>query len=315
MAWAELSDVRCYYELVGQGDPLLLIPGLGGNCRVWDPVAPLLADDFTMILADNRGMGRSVPRRKARTLADYAADIAELFDRLQLDRAHVLGISLGGLIAQRFAIDHPSLVDKLVLVSCTDRFSPYLKRIVSLLGHSLRRLSRSAFVQTMELLGTAPLYLDANVEEIDRLAQERVKAGVPARAMGDQLRCLLRSEIPEEHYKISSPTLVVAGEHDALIPNCYARLMAAKIPGSRFEIIPGAGHNPMAEEPQTVVPLIRQFLRERTAVAGAAEQHNATRSNSNSTMSSSSQPPVSPRWQEFHRDGTAATQAHQGRPT
>src|SRR3954468_22287507 len=117
-------------------------------------------------------------------------------------------------------------------------------RIVSLLGHSLRRLSRSAFVQTMELLGTAPLYLDANVEEIDRMALERVKAGVPARAMGDQLRCLLHSEIPEQYYRIPAPTLVVAGEHDALIPNCYARQMAGKIPGSRFEIIPSAGHNP-----------------------------------------------------------------------
>jgi pimeloyl-ACP methyl ester carboxylesterase len=315
MAWAELSDVRCYYELVGQGDPLLLIPGLGGNCRVWDPVAPLLADDFTMILADNRGMGRSVPRRKARSLADYAADIAELFDRLQLNRAHVLGISLGGLIAQRFAIDHPSLVDKLVLVSCTDRFSPYLKRIVSLLGHSLRRLSRSAFVQTMELLGTAPLYLDANVEEIDRLAQERVKAGVPARAMGDQLRCLLRSEIPEEHYKIGAPTLVIAGEHDALIPNCYARQMAGKIPGSSFEIIPGAGHNPMAEVPQTVVPLITRFLRERPASAAAAEQ-NSQRSGGNrgGGQRSGLQPPLSARWQEFHRDQAAAN-AHEGRPS
>src|SRR5688572_3683964 len=160
MAWAELSDVRCYYELHGEGEPLLLIPGLGGDCRAWDAVAPALANDFSLILIDNRGVGRSVARRKPQTLADYSCDIAELLDTLQVDRVHVLGLSLGGIIAQRFAIDHPSRVDRLVLVSCTDRFTPYLLRITALLGHSLRFFPRRKFVQMMELLCTAPLYLD-----------------------------------------------------------------------------------------------------------------------------------------------------------
>ena len=292
MAWADLTDVRCYYELVGQGDPLLLIPGLGGDCRVWDPVAPMLAENFCLIMADNRGLGRSLARRKPRTLADYAADIAELLDRLQLDRAHVLGISLGGLIAQRFAIDHASRVDRLVLVSCTDRFSPYLMRIVGLLGQSLRRLPRAAFVQTMELLGTAPLYLDAHADEIDRMARERVRSGVPARAMGDQLHCLLRSEVPAEHYKIDAPTLVVAGEHDALIPSCYAKLMASKIPDSRFELIAGAGHNPIVEAPDTVVPIISEFLHERPAYGRSKPEQDLVAA------------PPSPRW-EGQEDGGA----------
>jgi len=261
MAWAELSDVRCYYEVLGEGPPLVLIPGLGGNCRVWDPFAPELAEHFSLILIDNRGLGRSVARRKPRTLADYSADIAELLDTLQLERAHVLGLSLGGIIAQRFAIDHASRVDKLVLVSCADKFTAYTLRMTALLGHSLRRFPRRVFVQMMEVLCTAPLYLDANEQQINREADERCKAGVPARAMGTQLRALLRSEVPDQDYKITSPTLVVAGEHDALIPNCYAKLMAAKIPGSQFVLIPGAGHNPMQETPERVLPLITRFLR------------------------------------------------------
>jgi pimeloyl-ACP methyl ester carboxylesterase len=261
MAWAELSDVRCYYELVGEGDPLLFIPGLGGTCRVWDPVAPTLAEHFTCILPDNRGIGRSVARRQPHTLGDYSADLTELLDRLQLDRVHVLGLSLGGIIAQRFAIDHPSRIDKLVLVSCADRFTAYLHRVSALLGHSLRRFPRHMFVQTMEILTTAPFYLDANVDEIDRMAHERVKAGVPARAMGTQLRALLRSDVDPADYKITNPTLIVAAEHDHLIPNCYARRMAAKIPGSRFVLIPGAGHNPMVEKPDVVLPIITRFLK------------------------------------------------------
>jgi len=261
MPYAELTDVRSYYELIGEGPPLVLIPGLGCTCRVWDTIAPELAADFSLILMDNRGIGRSKARRKPRSLADYSADFAELLDKLQLDRAHVLGLSLGGIMAQRFAVDHPSRVDRLVLVSCTHRFTAYLLRMAALLGHSLRRFPRKVFVQTMELLGTAPLFLDANVEEIDRQVKLRCREGLHARAMGTQLRCLLRSEVEPDQYRITNPTLVVAGEHDALIPNCYARLMAQLIPGSRFVVIPGAGHNPMVEVPDKVLPLITRFLR------------------------------------------------------
>ena len=261
MAYAELTDVRSYYELIGEGEPLLFIPGLGGTCRVWDPIAPDLASHFSLILVDNRGLGRSVARRKPRSLADYSADLVELLDELQLDRAHVLGLSLGGIIAQRFAVDHPSRVDRLVLVSCAHRFSAYLMRMAALLGHSLRRFPKAVFVQTMELLGTAPLYMDAHIDEIDEAMKARCREKLHARAMGTQLRCLLKSELDPRDYRITAPTLVVAGEHDALIPNCYARLMAQRIPGSRFLMIPEAGHNPMVEVPEKVLPLIEQFIR------------------------------------------------------
>jgi len=272
MAYAELTDVRSYYELIGEGEPLLLIPGLGGTCRVWDAIAPELAAQFSLILVDNRGIGRSVARHKPRTLADYGADLVELLDELQLDRAHVLGLSLGGIIAQRFAADHPSRVDRLVLVSCAHRFTAYLRGMASLLGHSLRRFPRRVFVQTMELLGTAPLYLDANEQEIESLVGQRCREDLHARAMAVQLRCLLRSEVDPDEFRISAPTLVVAGEHDALIPNCYARLMAERIPGSRFVLVPGAGHNPMVEVPQAVLPQIAQFLHGSAAGVCQAPQ-------------------------------------------
>lgn len=270
MAYAELTDVRSYYELVGEGEPLLLIPGLGGTCRVWDTIVPELASQFSLILVDNRGIGRSVARSRPRTLADYSTDLVELLDELQLDRAHVLGLSLGGIIAQRFAVDHPSRVDRLVLVSCTHQFTAYLRGMASLLGHSLRRFPKRVFVQTMELLGTAPLYLDANEREIEGLVGQRCREGLHARAMAVQLRCLLGSEVDPDYYRIPAPTLVIAGEHDALIPNCYARLMAERIPGSRFVMIDGAGHNPMAEAPHAVLPLIARFLKGEEAEASYA---------------------------------------------
>ena len=155
MAWADLTDCRAYYELIGEGEPLLLIPGLGATCRLWDPIVPELARHFTLIMLDNRGMGLSKAKKKPRTLADYSADYAELLDFLNVDQSHVLGLSLGGIAAQRLAIDHPQKIKRLILMSCADRFAPYLLRITALLGHSLRRFPRMLFLQTMELLATA----------------------------------------------------------------------------------------------------------------------------------------------------------------
>src|SRR5438552_12507834 len=158
----ELSDVRCSYQLMGSGDPLLLIPGLGATCALWDCVAGELANSFSLVLLDNRGMGRSVAKRTPQTLADFAVDVIELMDHLQLPRAHIAGLSLGGIIAQQLAIDHPARVDRLVLVSCTNHFGPYLREIAKLLAQALRHFPPEVFRRTIELLGTAPEYFDSH---------------------------------------------------------------------------------------------------------------------------------------------------------
>jgi 3-oxoadipate enol-lactonase len=271
MAWADLTDVRIYYELLGEGEPLLLIPGLGTTCRLWDGVAPELASRFSLILVDNRNVGRSVGKRKPRSLADLVSDLVELLDRLQLERAHVMGISLGGVIAQRLAVDHPSRVERLVLVSCADRFTPYLRQVASLLGHSLRRFPKEAFVRTMELLGTSPQYLDENEAIVEQRVAAKCASRVSGRALAEQLRCLSGSEIDPRYYRILAETLVVAGEHDALIPSCYSRTMSEQIPGSRFVMIRGAGHNPLVDYPDKVLPIVTRFLTAHDADAPIEE--------------------------------------------
>jgi len=277
MAWAELTDCRAYYEVIGEGEPLLLIPGLGATCRLWDPIVPELARHFTLIMLDNRGMGLSKAKKKPRTLADYSSDYAELLDFLNIDQTHVLGLSLGGIAAQRLAVDHPQKIKRLVLMSCADRFSPYLLRITQLLGHSLRRFPRMLFLQTMELLATAPLYLDEHVDEIDQMMRDKCKDPVPTSAMATQLRCLLRSELEPPDYRITAPTLVVAGQYDALIPSCYAKIMADKIPGSHFVLLKGAGHNPLTEMPDVSLPLMIKFLRDgEVQVPEASEMRETT---------------------------------------
>jgi pimeloyl-ACP methyl ester carboxylesterase len=274
MAWAELTDVRCYYEVLGQGEPLLLVPGLGVTCRTWDPVLPELARHFTLIMVDNRGLGMSQSRRPPRSTADYSADLLELLDFLQLERAHVMGLSLGGIISQRFAVDHPSRVDRLVLVSCADRFSPYLRQTALLLRHALRRFAWDEFAQAVELLGTSPHYVDANEKLVEERLRAKCEFKVDRRSVATQLRCLASSELSEQDYRIIGPTLVISGDDDRLIPACYVRQMAEKIRGSKFVLLERCGHNPFQEKPDEVLPLVIDFLhesrRERSRHAGQA---------------------------------------------
>jgi pimeloyl-ACP methyl ester carboxylesterase len=273
MAVADLSDVRCYYKLLGQGDPLLLIPGLGVTSRIWDTVVPELAEHFSLILLDNRGVGLSEAKRQPTTLCDFTADLVELLDYLQIDRTHVLGLSLGGVIALRLAADHPNRIDHLVLASCTDRFTPYLKQVAMLLGKTLGSLRSDAFARTVEVLGSAPQFLDAQPELIEERVRAKREERVSPRAVGRQMRCLACAQIDLEREPIAAPTLVIAGEYDVLIPSCYARSMSNRIPGSRFMLMPGAGHNPLVECPGQVLPEIINFIKAPQASPAAAVEH------------------------------------------
>lgn len=262
MPFAELTDARCYYELHGSGSPVLLIPGLGATCQIWSTAVAQLARSHTVVLMDNRDVGRSTSRRPPQTLADFAVDVVELMDHLQLDTAHLLGLSLGGIVAQRVAIDHPARVDRLVLMSCADRFGPYLREIARLLGQALRRFPPELFRKTIELLGTSPQFFDAHAEQIERNIASDCSPALSRSAIVRQLRCLDCHDAVSEHYRINAPTLVVAGENDMLVPACYGRQMAGQIAASQFLLVPNCGHNPLIERPDLVVPALLNFLRD-----------------------------------------------------
>jgi len=269
MPWADLTDVRLYYELLGEGEPLLLVPGLGSTCRTWDPIAPELAREYSLIMPDNRDVGKSVSKRKPKTLSNFASDLVELLDRLQVERAHVLGISLGGVIAQQLAVEHPDRINRLILMSTSHRFGPYLRDMSALLGRCLYKMPYALFQRTIELLGTAPSYYDAHIEEVEQKIEVVRQDHAPRGAVVTQLRCLAVSEIDAPYYRITAPTMVISGEYDALIPNCYAKRMADDMPGSQFHVLRGCGHNPVTEMPELTLRLVTEFLHRQESLIGS----------------------------------------------
>lgn len=261
MAFADLTDCRCYYELRGRGEPVLLLPGLGSTCRVWDPICDELSRDFCLIAPDNRDIGHSVGRRRVGSVRDFSADLLELLDHLQVEWTHVLALSLGGVIAQQFVHDHPSRVAGLVLVSSSHRVTPYLREMIKLVAQSAHRFPRPLFLRTMAILSSGPLFLDADPKSIGRRVEQDLRLKIPAMTLIHQLRCITAAEKIRHNHHITAPTLVMAGEHDSLIPSCYAKQLADTIPGSRHLVIPDAGHNPLVEYPQRTLPVIKGFLK------------------------------------------------------
>lgn len=262
MAYAELTDVRCHYRVQGSGAPLLLVAGLGRTIDSWNGITPTLSEHYSVISVDNRDIGRSIPRRYARGTRDYSSDLIELLDHLQVDRVHVMGVSLGGIIAQQFVIDFPDRVDRLVLMSCAQHFTPYLREMLKLMGQTLRRFPRPAFFRMMEVLTAGPPYLDAEPNRIDENVRHAMANRVPARTFGRQLRALSDSYMDPREYRIQAPALVICGEFDPLIPHCYGRRMADMIDDSAFVLLEDAGHNPLTECPQRVLPMIISFLED-----------------------------------------------------
>ncbi|MDX1563963.1 MAG: alpha/beta hydrolase [Phycisphaeraceae bacterium] len=259
MAYADLTDVKMYYESDGSGEPLILIPGLGATTEDWDPAFDVAAEKFRLIRPDLRGMGLSKAKREAYSLHHYSADLLEFMDHLKLERAHVLGISLGGIIAQRFAIDHPNRIQHLVLISCADRFGTYLQEMARMVGNMVMRFPHRLFARTMHMLGTGPAYVEAHPELLAQREAESTSVG--KRSVIRQLKALMVSDPhPEDHDRITCPTLVIAGSEDVLVPQRFQKQMADRISNSRFVCLEDVGHNPLTECPQRVLPMIDHFL-------------------------------------------------------
>jgi len=235
MPFAYRDTCGLYYELSGDpaGPPLVLVRGLARSSRYWRPVLPHLAG-FRILLVDNRGVGKSdatPPPYSSRQLAD---DIVAVMDAAGIARAHVFGISLGGMIAQHLAIAHGDRVDRLV-IGCSTPGGRH--------AHHPALAARWAQLRQLRELQRAP--------DDD-----------PARARGvlGQLVAALRHDAFDRLGEILHPTLIVTGVDDAIIPPANSRLLAERIPNAQLVVLPGARHDFTTDQPVESGRAVVEFL-------------------------------------------------------
>jgi 3-oxoadipate enol-lactonase len=256
---AASGEVGIAYEVLGDGPTLLLVQGLGYGGRGWGPALELLAEDFRVVAFDPRGFGASDAPPGPYTTAQLAADAAAVLEAGGLERAHVVGASLGGMVAQELALARPRLVDRLVLACTTPGGAvafPMPERTVRLMLEAptlapeiaLRRFVENALADRAppELVERIVAYRTANPPD---LAGWRAQAAAGA-----------AFDAHDRLGAIRAPTLVVHGTEDAVVDPRNAELLGAAIPRARLELFAGCGHLLFWERPERFAALVRDFL-------------------------------------------------------
>ncbi len=244
---------------------ILLIMGLGIPGSGWDRQAYALAKEFTVVTYDNRGTGASDPAPMGYSIDAMAADAIGVLDHLGIARAHVVGISMGGFIAQTIALDHPERVDRLVLCSTAfggpEQVSASSDVLADLAGFGppdrtpeerLRRRLRINFGE--DFINRHPAEVRSFLESADRMPV----------AEGTRMVHLLASaefDRSADVARITVPTLVMAGTDDILVPPENSRLLAARIPGARLLFYQGAGHSFIFERAREFNRDVAAFLK------------------------------------------------------
>ncbi len=258
--YVSVDGLRLRVRVQGQGPPLLLVMGLGGNLEMWEPLADQLRD-FTTISFDAPGAGDSeVPRLPLR-MRGLARITAHLLDVLGHPGAEVVGVSLGGAVAQELAYRHPGHVRRLVLAATTCGFGgvPGKLSALALLSTPYRYYSRSHLRAIAGRLYGGEIA--RRPEILERHAYSRIAHAPSLRGYLWQMSAMAGwSSLPYLH-RIRQPVLVMTGDDDPIIRVVNGRILARLIPNARLHILRGGGHLFLIDQAQESAELIREFLR------------------------------------------------------
>jgi pimeloyl-ACP methyl ester carboxylesterase len=261
----QANGQELYYELHGQGPPLILVMGIGYDSSLWTLAqVPALSTQFQVILVDNRDAGRSSKARHPYSIADMADDLAGLLDALGIQRSHLLGLSMGGMIAQEFALRHADRLDRLVLTGTGA--APARSAVGSIqIWNWVKANDATGEVfggqQFASLFSTAFLRNHQAVRDTAELLASNPYPISPE-AYGRQADAYQAFDALDRLVGITAPTLVIVGEQDLLTPPWVVREVAEAIPGARFEIIRGDGSSHLLpiERPDDFNGLVLNFL-------------------------------------------------------
>ena len=262
MPIAKTGNLDIYYEIMGQGEPLVMIRGVGSTVDHWYEQVPVLSKKYQLLVFDNRGIARSSDPGGSFSTKNMAADTVALMVALGIKKAHVLGYSMGGMIAQELALAYPEKINGLILVA-TD------------CGISLRISARpeySGLFTEMIRLGTneaktaaaaclfAKQTFESRPDIIQRYAEVSLRFPAAQKTLERQWEAITRHEACGRLQNINAPTLVITGSEDVLIPAENSRVLAERIPNARVRSIDGGGHLFVVEKAQQFNEAVWGFL-------------------------------------------------------
>ena len=258
MAFAENQGTKIYWDEQGQGEPLLLIMGLGYPSSLWHRSRPVLAQHFRTVAFDNRGVGLSDVPPGPYPIATMASDAAAVLDAAGVSSAHIFGISMGGMIAQEFALQHAARTRSLIL-GCTSAGGPSAVRAERKVADVM--MARG---MTLEQAREAilPYIYDASTprKRIEEDVSLRRRCLPSPQGYMAQLQGILAWEGYSRIAQVTAPTLVIHGKSDALVPAGNGERIAARIPGAKLVLLEHASHLFLTDQTRSANTEILEFL-------------------------------------------------------
>jgi pimeloyl-ACP methyl ester carboxylesterase len=274
MSIAKVDGIELYYDEQGSGDPLLLVMGLAADSTAWLFQVPEFAPHYRTIVFDNRGVGRSSKPTGPYTIHQMADDAAALLDVIGIRRTHVVGVSMGGMIAQELALRHPERVRGLVLACTYPEPDAEAERqrefsIARFGGHVTAtgetEIDVSAIDPLMFFQHLLPRVFNQSFidRELPRLLQifgGALQYGFSLEAILGQVEAVMGHKATDRLHLISAPTLVITGDADLLVSPANSDILARNIPGARLVKVPGGSHGFNFETPEIFNREVIDFL-------------------------------------------------------
>jgi len=275
MPTIEANGQTLYYEVHtpqggtgGEGEPLLCVMGLAANTLAWIPQIRAFSSQQELVIFDNRDVGQSSMADGPYGVADFAADTIALADGLELDSFHLLGVSMGGAIAQEVALAAPERIRTLTLAVTFSQGGPWGWKLSEVWGARRQKMSREEHVDELMLLNHSEAFFDnQDMVEFVRAAMLGNQHPQPPEAFARQLDASSRHDAHDRIGQLSMPVHVIGAEHDILVPVWESEALAELIPGSRLSVIEGSPHGVQLERAEDFNRVALDFIAEHQQAA------------------------------------------------
>lgn len=260
----KVNDINMYYEIHGDGFPLVMITGLSVCHKVWDaPLINALSQEFKTILFDNRGAGQTDVPEGEYTIKMMADDTAGLMDVLNIEQANILGSSMGGIIAQELALNYPKKVKNLILwaSSCGGRktIPPSLEAYKFLFG-AIEGLTPERIAKSTIPLAFTNEFIKNNTEYIADKIRRILQCRIPYSSYVRQVRALMSANTCRRLKKLNIPTLILQGLQDITVPPKNGEILAELIPKAKLMLFEKSAHAIFPHEPELFLKTVFEFL-------------------------------------------------------
>ncbi|MBI5115342.1 alpha/beta fold hydrolase [Candidatus Poribacteria bacterium] len=263
MPKVKVSDIEMYYECMGEGAPVVLVTGYGMDHFAWAMQTPAIAENHKVYMVDNRGVGQTDKPKGPYTIKMMADDLAGFFKALGIEKAHLVGHSMGGMISQQFALDHPAMLRSLTLAATACRIPQGAHILLGLWTDILEKLGNEGFVNNVIGWCFTFDFIDKQYEMLMTLRQMSLDhlSDVPLLVAPFRAQCaaITAFNVADKIRGIKTPTMVLVGKGDILTPPGFSEDIAARIPGSFLNVIEG-GHGFNSEVPMAFNHALLEFF-------------------------------------------------------